>query len=187
MRGRLAGFAGAGALALAAACGGSARPEPTPVPASAEPELAPPPPTSSAAFAPRVAAGTYRLLTEIQTGGQNQQPRGRQPRGQARTAQLRLELARSTAAAEGAPPERFVAVVELPGFTRVQRGRAGQGAAWWPEPGDSVVVQWTTPRGQVLQLRGQLRGSAIAGDVWFVSPASGTTFQMGTFRAQKSR
>ena len=81
----------------------------------------------------------------------------------------------------------YIASIMLPGYTQAPRGRTGQAAAWWPVPGDTVVVQWTTPRGQVLQLRGQLRGATLAGEVWFVSPASGATFQMGTFSATKSR
>ena len=182
-RGRWFVAAAAGAWTLLVlACGGTAPPpEPAPQPAPA-PEAAPAPGPS---LAPRAAAGTYRLRTEIERRGNPQRAGAR--RGRPPETTLRLDATPSAAPVEGAPGTPYLASIMLPGYTQAPRGRTGQAAAWWPVPGDTVVVQWTTPRGQILQLRGQLRGATLAGEVWFVSPASGATFQMGTFSATKSR
>jgi len=184
-RGRWFGAAAAGAWTLLVlACGGTAPPpEPAPQPAPA-PEAAPAPAPS---LAPRAAAGTYRLRTEIERRGSPQRAGARRGRGGPPETTLRLNATPSAAPVEGAAGTPYIASIMVPGYTQAPRGRTGQAAAWWPVPGDTVVVQWTTPRGQILQLRGQLRGATLAGDVWFVSPASGATFQMGTFSATKSR
>jgi len=169
-----------GALVTPGCGGGSAaRPEPAPVP-----EAAPPP---APTLAPRAAAGTYRLRAEIERRGDAQRQGAGRGRRRPPETTLRLDATPSAAPVEGAPGTPYVASLSVPGYTQAPRGRTGQGAVWWPAPGDTVVVQWTTPRGQVLQLRGQLRGAILGGEVWFVSPASGATFQMGTFSAQKTR
>lgn len=109
-----------------------------------------------------------------------------QRRGAARSdaAQLRLDATPTAAPEGGGPGSQFNAGVQLPGYTRAPRGRSAQAATWWPIPGDSVVVQFTTPRRQVLQLRGALRAREISGDIWFVS-GSGASLQLGTFTAAR--
>lgn len=183
---RLAGAIPAAAAALLAlvplGCGAGARPEPAPAPEAAPAPAAPPPP---AALAPGAVAGTYRLRADIERrGGQS---RGARRAPAAPQTVLRLESTPGAAPVEGAPAGHFVASVALAGYTQAPRGRSGQVAAWWPGPADSVIVQWTTPRGQVMQLRGMVQGRTFAGEIWFVSPTSGATFQVGTFTATRSR
>jgi hypothetical protein len=45
-----------------------------------------------------------------------------------------------------------------------------------------VVVQFTSARQQVIQLRGAVVGRELRGEIWFVS-ASGSALQLGTFTA----
>lgn len=81
---------------------------------------------------------------------------------------------------------QFGAVIQLPGYTRAPRGRTAQSAVWFPVPGDSIVVQFTSAQGAQVQLRGALRGRTLSGDVWYLSD-SGAGFQLGTFNATRSR
>jgi hypothetical protein len=162
---------------LVAACSSSPAPEAAPAPAPA-PEVAAPPP--AAVMAPARAAGSYRLRTEIQRQG-GQQRRGRTP------AETPLVLTSTPAAAPqmGATGTTFNATVQIPGYTRAPRGRTGQAAGWWPIPGDSVVVQFAAQGGDLMQLRGKLEGTALRGEVWYLSMGTGATFQLGTFGATR--
>jgi hypothetical protein len=87
----------------------------------------------------------------------------------------------------GAPASTFGATVAIPGYTTSPRGRAGQLAAWWPIPGDSVVIQFESRRQAQVQLRGQLAGTTLRGEIWYVSLETGSSFQLGTFVATKRR
>jgi hypothetical protein len=126
-------------------------------------------------LAPRTASGTYRLRTEIERRGR---------RGPANsTLILYASLVRTRTA--GAPDTAFNAAVSIPGYTRAPRGRSTTPAAWWPVPGDSVVVQVGVQQGDIVQLRGRLEGRTISGELWFLSQQTGNSLQLGTFTAQK--
>jgi hypothetical protein len=163
---------GAVFAAALAGCGGRA-PEVVPDPT---PAVQPP---VSRTVTPAMAAGSYALRVALERGQSGD--RG-QRRGAARSqaAQLRMETTPAAAPDESGPASQFNATILLPGYTRSPRGRTGQAAAWWPIPGDSVVVQFVTPRQQTLQLRAALGGRELRGDIWFVSP-SGSALQLGTF------
>jgi hypothetical protein len=160
----------AGVLLLAAC----ARTQPEPAP---EPE--PPAPAPAAMVSPRAVAGTYQLRAMLQ--------RGRPQRGQPAATLLRLDPQPTAAPLMGAPAgAQFAAVINVPGYTRAPRGRAGQAAAWWPIPGDSVIVQFEgAQRGAQVQLRGAVGRDGITGEVWYLSLETGSTFQLGTFTARR--
>jgi len=171
----------AGALVLLAACSHAA-----PSPPAPEPEPAPAPP--SATFAPNVAAGSYLLRTTFQGsqgGGQRPARRGAAAR---EGANLRLETTRLAAPLAGVEATtQFTATITLAGYTRAPRGRSGQVAAWWPIPGDSLVIQFPSARGNAsIQLRGARQGQSLSGDIWYISTGTGTIFQLGTFTARKN-
>jgi hypothetical protein len=131
-------------------------------------------------LAPAAAAGNYRLRTEIQRQGEPPR-RGRTP------AETPLVLSSTPSAAPqmGAPSTTFNGTLQIPGYTRAPRGRSGQASAWWPIPGDSVVVQFTAQQGDYVQLRGKLEGTTLRGELWYLSMESGATFQLGTFSAAR--
>jgi len=169
----------AAASMLVAGCSKAPPPEPAPVP---EAEAPPPPP--GPVLAPSTAAGIYQLRSQIQGQGQP-----RNPRSSRAQSSLRLDAQPTAAPMMGAPAgSQFNATIALPGYTHAPRGRSAQAAAWWPIPGDSVIVQFDTARdGVLIQLRGALSGSAIQGEIWYVSLSSGATFQLGTFTATRER
>jgi hypothetical protein len=181
MHGRTAvsiGVLGALTAVMVAGCSSSSPPEAAPAPAP-PPETAAPP-VAAAVMAPTTAAGTYTLRTQIQRQGSQQ--RGGSP------ASTRLVLTSTAAAAPqmGAPATTFNATVQVPGYTRAPRGRSGQAAGWWPIPGDSLIVQFAVQQGDLMQLRGKLEGTALRGEIWYLSMESGATFQMGTFSAARN-
>lgn len=155
-----------------AACASSPPPEPAPAPEPPAPVLR--------VLAPAAAAGNYRLRTEIQRQG-GPPRRGRTP------AETPLVLTSTPAAAPqvGGPSTTFNATVQIPGYTRAPRGRTGQASAWWPIPGDSVVLQFAAQQGDLVQLRGKLEGTTLRGELWYLSMETGATFQLGTFSAVK--
>ncbi len=111
-------------------------------------------------------------------------------RGGTRRSQGSIQLSATPAAAPlpgSAPATQFNATVALSGYTTAPRGRTSQAGAWWPIGGDSVVVEFASANAGEIQLRGALRGRAIQGEIWFLSGATGATFQMGTFTATKGR
>ncbi len=173
------------AAGLAAACAH----HPPPVPEDVVPAANPAAPV----VAPRRASGSYDLTTTLAvTKGapptRGAVPRrGRQPAPPA--ASLRLDYqALAAPDATAASSTQLAAAISLPGYTRAPSGRAAQAAAWWPLPGDSVVVHFQTPRGTgVMELRGTLVADTLAGEIWYTSTASGSVYQMGTFRAVKRR
>ena len=154
---------------------------------------APPPPVLPAApvVVPHVATGTYDLTTTLKT---HPAPPSRS-RGRGRAAPSApastLELVYRPVAAPDATATsstQLAATINLPGYTRAPRGRAGQAAVWWPLPGDSVVVHFQPPQGSgLVDLRGTLKGDTLSGDVWYTSVGTGNVFQMGTFRAVKRK
>jgi hypothetical protein len=88
--------------------------------------------------------------------------------------------------AEASGPQHL-ATITMPGYTRApHRGRGGQAASWWPVAGDSVVVEFSQGPRSRIQLRGQLQGTSLHGDIWFVS-SDGSSFQLGTFSGAKNR
>jgi len=160
---------------LAAGCSSAPSPETAPVP---DPVRAAAPPAPI--LAPSAVAGNWRLRTEIQRQGSQQH-------GAHSPAQTPLVLSSTPSAAPqmGAPDAAFNATVQVPGYTHAPRGRRGQAAAWWPIPGDSVVVQFAAQHDDLMQLRGKLEGSTLSGEIWYLSMASGAIFQMGTFGATR--
>ncbi len=181
-RGRRAlGRLAAGGLVLMAACSHAAPPA---VPA---PEPAPAAPAPSATFTPTAATGSYVLRTEIQAPG-GRRPAPRRGAAAREGTTLRLESTRLAAPLSGVEATtQFTATIAIAGYTRAPRGRAGQVAAWWPIPGDSLVIQFPAARGNAsIQLRGARRGTVLSGDIWYVSTATGTTFQLGTFTARRN-
>ncbi len=128
------------------------------------------------------------LRTEIQNpgGGRRQAPRRGAAAREGTT--LRLEATRLAAPIAGAEgTTQFTATIAIPGYTRAPRGRAGQVAAWWPIPGDSLVIQFPAARGNAsVQLRGARQGRVLNGDIWYISTGTGTTFQLGTFTARRN-
>jgi len=170
-----------GALILLGACSHAAPPAP-PAPDPA------PGPAPSATFTPGAATGSYVLRTVIQAPGGARRPAPRRGAAAREGTTLRLETTRLAAPLTGVEATtQFTATIAIPGYTRVPRGRAGQVAAWWPIPGDSLVIQFPAPRGNAsVQLRGARRGQALSGDIWYISTATGTTFQLGTFTASRN-
>ena len=145
--------------------------------------------------APHVATGTYDLATTLARTppGSPTRPSGRgRPTRTAPEAAASLQLAYQALAAPdptASSRTQLAAVLNLPGYTRAPRGRPGQAVAWWPLPGDSVVVHFQPPQqqGGTIELRGMLRGDTLAGDIWYTSLQLGNVFQMGTFTAVKRR
>ena len=138
----------------------------------------------AALVAPAAVAGAYQLRVEIQSGNR---PQPRNPRA----VQPSMTLLRTVASANqmGGPTQQFNATITIPGYTRPPRRGTAQAATWWQLGGDSVVVQFTQgeqSRGE-MQLRGALRGSAIRGEIWYLSNETGSTFQLGTFSGTKRR
>ena len=162
-------------LAIAAACSSGPKPaETAPTPAT--------PPQPSAMVTPSSAAGAWRIRPQIQTGNKPPQQRSAQPQ-----ASMTLSAEPAAVPMMGAPSGmQFNATITLPGYSHAARGRSGQAAAWWPIGGDSMVVQFSQGSGGDVQLRGAFSGSAISGDIWYISNSSGSTFQLGTFTAAKS-
>lgn len=172
-------FAAVGALILLAACSHAAAPAPP------APEPAPPP---SATFTPSAANGSYVLRTVIQGQRGAQRPAPRRGAAAREGANLRLEATRLAAPLTGVEATtQFAATITIAGYTRAPRGRTGQAAAWWPIPGDSLVIQFPAARGNAsIQLRGARQGQALSGDIWYIPTATGTTFQLGTFTARRN-
>jgi hypothetical protein len=171
----------AGALVLLAACSRAAPPSPpAPEPAAA--------PAATATFAPGAASGSYLLRTTFQgSPGSGQRPprRGAAAR---EGSNLRLDATPLAAPLPGVQATtQFTAAITLAGYSRSPRGRTGQVAAWWPIPGDSLVIQFPSARGNAsIQLRGARQGQSLSGDIWYISTATGTAFQLGTFTARKN-
>jgi hypothetical protein len=150
------------------ACASSPPPAPAPAPVEApSPQL----------LSPSSVSGSYRLQADIQS-----QHRGRSRRRAVST--LILGNQALAVPIEDGPGQGFTANIALPGYTQPPRGRTTQSAAWWPIDGDSVVVQFSQGEHGQIQLRGAVTPRTIAGEIWYVS-ASGSTFQLGTFTAQK--
>lgn len=163
----------AAALLVAACSHSNAAPPAEPVPASAQ----------AAIVAGSAVSGTYRLQPDIQSGNRPQ-PRARN------APQPSLVLASDSATVKSAnatAPQR-AATILLPGYSRPpRRGRAaGQAASWWPVGSDSVVVEFSQGPRSRIQLRGAAHSGSLRGDIWFIS-TEGSSFQLGTFTATKSR
>jgi hypothetical protein len=124
------------------------------------------------------AAGSYRLRATLQR-------RSATAHGAPAETPMTLTYTPSAAPAVGAPATSYNATISLPGYTHPPRGRNTQGASWWPIAGDSVVVQFTYQRADLVQLRGRLSGGSLRGEVWYYGGESGTSYQLGTFTAQK--
>ncbi len=175
----IAAWAGVALAAFSAAC--SRTPAPPPVP-PARPTVA-----------PHAATGVYDLTTTLQrsqprTPARPQRGRGRQPPPEPAST---LELAfRPLAALDATAPSstQLSATINLPGYTRAPRGRSGQSAAWWPLPGDSVIVHFQPAQAKgAIDLRGHLEGDKLAGEIWYTSFDTGNQLQMGKFTATKRR
>jgi len=169
-------------LVLLAACSSAPQPatpvpEPDPIPADA------PAPPSTPALSPQRVAGSYRLTATIDRAPGRSSGRRRTA---APATPMRLYVSQVAAPEAGVPSPAFNATVAIRGYTRAPRGRSGQAAAWWPIPGDSIVIQFASAaqRDAQVQLRGVVEGRAIQGEVWFLT-ASGATFQLGTFNARR--
>jgi len=188
MRARRAGTrAHLGRWLAAALLAGCAHPQPEPAVPASPPAVNP----SAPVIAPRRAAGNYLLTTDLKTSPQpSPVPPRRPPRARpAPLALLRLDsqpLAAPDATAVSST--QLAATVNIPGYTRAPAGRAGQAAVWWPLPGDSLVVHFQTPRGDgLMDLRGEMKGDTLAGEIWYTSTRDSAVFQMGSFRAVKQR
>ncbi len=170
-------------LLLPAACAHPPAPEPAPV----EPAVNPAAPV----VAPRRATGLYDLVTTLHLTPQARpaRPRGGRAAPRPPAASLRLNFQPLAAPDPTATSStQLSAIVTIPGYTRAPAGRTGQSAAWWPLPGDSVVVHFQSPRGDgAMELRGVLAGDSLSGDVWFSSASSGSTYQLGTFVGVKRK
>jgi hypothetical protein len=157
-----------------------------------EPAVVTPPAVNPAApmVAPHRATGSYVLTTDLKLSrpAAPAPRRGRRP-PPAPASSLRLDfqpLASPDATATS--NVQLSATINLVGYTRAPPGRTGQTAVWWPLPGDSVIVHFSTPRGDgLMDLRGMLKADTLAGEIWYTSSSSGTAFQMGKFRAVKKR
>lgn len=169
---RLAWVGGLGA-ALLVSC---SRPAPPPAPVSNP---------AAPVIGPRHAVGAYTLTTTLAVRGS---PRFRRPArpapGMLRLGYQQLALPFSSAASG----TQLDATVSVPGYTRAPRGRVGEAAAWWPVPGESLVVHFPTPRsGGFMELKGVFQADTITGEVWYTSPSSGSSYQVGAFRAVKRK
>ncbi|OYV66696.1 MAG: hypothetical protein B7Z72_10885, partial [Gemmatimonadetes bacterium 21-71-4] len=135
-------------IAGAAPFAGCAHP-PGPAPENVAPAANPAAPV----VGPRRATGWYDLTTTLPVTRRASPPTGRSRHA---AATLRLEYQLLAAPdATAASSTQLAAAVSIPGYTRAPRGRAAQAAAWWPLPGDSVVVHFRTPRADgVMELRG---------------------------------
>jgi hypothetical protein len=158
------------------------------------PPSPPPAPPAAPTVAPHVATGTYDVTTTLkrtQPPPLQRAARSRRPARPAPEATPSLELIFRPLAAPDATAQsstQLAATVNIPGYTRAPRGRTGQAAAWWPLPGDSVIVHFQPPQpGGVMDLRGALKGDTLSGEIWYTSLETGTAFQMGTFTAVKRR
>ncbi|MFI5206609.1 MAG: hypothetical protein ACHQX4_01205 [Gemmatimonadales bacterium] len=141
----------------------------------------PAPAPIATSLTPSAASGAWRMNAAVQSSRRG---------GSVRRSQGSLQLSATAIAAPlpgSAPGTQFNATVMLSGYTVAPRGRAGQAGAWWPIGGDSVVVEFASANSGEIQLRGALRGRTMQGEIWFLSGATGATFQMGTFTATKSR
>lgn len=151
----------------------------------------PPPPVRPAepVVAPHAATGTYDLTTTLPSRQPSPTSRGRGRAAPVVTPTLDL-VYRPVAApdATAGSNTQFAATLNLPGYTRAPRGRTGQAVVWWPLPGDSVIVHFQPPQATgLVDLRGALRADTLSGDVWYTSPGTGASFQMGKFRAVKRK
>lgn len=147
---------------------------------AAVPDDSPAPAAIATSLTPSAASGAWRVNASVQSSR----------RGGVRRAQGSLQLSGTSTAAPlpgSGPGTQFNATIALSGYTTAPRGRAGQSGAWWPIGGDSVVVEFASANAGEIQLRGAMRGRTIQGEVWFLSAATGATFQMGTFTAAKGR
>jgi hypothetical protein len=147
--------------------------------------MAPPvaaPPTTTL-LSPARVAGTYRLMAAIERGSGRA---GQRPQAGPATVLILQPAPVAAPDASIHSATQFGASVNLRGYTRAPRGRSGQAAAWYPVPGDSIVIQFASQvqRGAQVQLRGAFSGRRLSGDIWFVT-AEGTTFQLGTFSANR--
>lgn len=170
----------AGAALMMAGCSRSLQP---PVPQPEPPPAAPP---TSRALAPAAVAGTWRMSYQLeQAPGQRRGQRTQ--RAQNMSSELRLDNQPvAVLEPEVASTVQFGAAIRLPGYTRPPRGRNTQSAVWYPAPGDSIVVQFTSAQGAQIQLRGTLQAGLLRGDIWYISSASGASFQLGTFTASRA-
>ena len=169
---------------LVAGCAHAPPPEPAPAPL---PSVNP----SAPMVVPHRASGNYVLTTDLKSSRPEPPPGPRRPpRARPAPAPLLHLDAQALAAPDATAASRIQlsATVNIPGYTRAPAGRLGQAAAWWPLPGDSVIVHFQTPRGDgLMDLRGAMQGDTLAGEIWFTSTGDGTVFQMGTFRAVKQK
>ncbi len=140
---------------------------------------------------PHRATGSYVLTTDLKLSrpAAPAPPRRQRRPPPAQVPALRLDFQPLAAPdATAASSTQLSATVIIPGYTRSPPGRTGQAAAWWPLPGDSVIVHLPTPGGDgLMDLRGALKGDTLSGEIWYTSSGSGTVFQMGTFRAVKQK
>lgn len=140
---------------------------------------------------PHRATGSYVLTTDLKLSrpASPAPPRRQRRPPPAQVPALRLDFQPLAAPdATAASSTQLSATVNIPGYTRSPPGRTGQAAAWWPLPGDSVIVHFATPRGDgLMDLRGMLKGDTLAGEIWYTSSGSGTVFRMGTFLGVKTK
>jgi hypothetical protein len=145
---------------------------------AAVPDDSPAPVAIATSLTPSAASGNWRVNASVQS----------RARAGVRRTQGTLQLSATATAAPlpgSGPGTQFNATVALSGYSAAPRGRSGQAGAWWPIGGDSVVVEFASANAGEIQLRGAMRGRTIQGEVWFLSGATGATFQMGTFTASK--
>jgi hypothetical protein len=148
-------------------------------------------PLAAPFVAPGDATGTYDLQTTLRRSPAAAPSRSRRPSRPAPepAAQLRLQfqpLAAPDPTAQSGT--QLSALIRIPGYTRAPRGRTFQAASWWPLPGDTLVVHFTTVQGNgVIDLRGAYHADTLAGEVWYTSLETGSAFQLGTFTAVKRK
>lgn len=167
----------AAVLLLVAGCAKPAAPPPPPAPA---PEPEPPPAVVAPAPAVAAVAGRYRLAADVP----RRQARGRARGTPATPLTLQAAVARSPDGMT-AVSRQYVATATIPGYAAAARGR--ESAWWWPIAGDSVVIHLILRDGNRLQLRGAVSRTVLRGEVWFMSGQTGTTYQLGTFTATRTR
>jgi hypothetical protein len=168
------GVVGIAAAVAIAAC---AKPAPPAAPA-------PEPPVAELGRAPdvRAVAGRYALTTETQRGTPGRRST-RPGRGQ---TPLRLDtVAAVNAEAVAGVARQYLATVTVPGYSAGSRGVPR--SSWYPIAGDSVVIQAVGAQGNRIQLRGALASGVIRGEVWITTASSGSTYQIGTFTATRTR